>query len=110
MANTTFYIRQNDTAPPIEATLYDGSGALVNLAGATVKFQMTQAITGSTVAVDADADVDDVNGVVSYAWDAADTADAGTYNANFEVTFSGGAVQSFPNDRFITVVIGPDLA
>lgn len=110
MANTTFYIRQNDTFPPIEATLYDGSGALVNLAGADVKFQMTKALTGATVKVDAAADIVSPSGQVAYSWDPADTDEEGTFNGTFEVTYSGGGVQSFPNDRFITVVVTPDLA
>lgn len=39
----------------------------------------------------------------------ADTDTAGRFEAEFEVTYADGAVETFPNDGFIVVQIGPDI-
>lgn len=68
---------------------------------------------GGTVVVDREAasiEGDPANGVVRYDWDAADTANAGRFEAEFEVTYSDGTVETFPNNDFIVVQIGGDIA
>lgn len=104
----TFHLKQNDTSP---ALLYRLDPA-VNLAGATVVFNMRPR-GGGTVVVDREAasiEGDPANGVVRYDWDAADTAAAGRFEAEFEVTYSDGTVETFPNNDFIVVQIGGDIA
>ena len=46
---------------------------------------------------------------MQYIWDAADTATVGSYQAEFEVTFAGGAVETFPNNGYIRVEITDDI-
>jgi hypothetical protein len=48
-------------------------------------------------------------GRVRYDWQAADTDTAGRYYGEIQVTFSGGAVETFPNKSFFEVLIGKDL-
>lgn len=109
MANRRFYIRQNDTAPPISAQLFGTDGELADLTGATAKFQMTKAEPGATIKVNAAATIDTANSIATYSWLAVDTDETGTFNATFQITYSGGAIQSFPSDRFIAVIVTPDL-
>lgn len=108
-----FVLRQNDTASPITATLMDDTGDPVDLAGATVKFRMIP-IGGGDPKVDAAAandqngnGSDGSKGDVSYAWSAADTDTDGLFLGSWVVTFTGGAVQTFPNGGYVLVRITP---
>jgi len=106
----TFYIKQNDTSPALLATLQDADGIAVNITGAAIRFHMRQ--IGST-AVDVDAAaviVTALDGLVRYDWQAADTATIGSYQAEFEVTYSDGTIETFPNDGYIRVEIIKDIA
>lgn len=105
-----FYIKQNDTSPAIQATLKDVDGVAVNLAGATVRFHMRK--QGATTAkVDAAAViVDDAEGIVRYNWTAADTNTVGTYQAEFEVTYTDNTVETFPNAAYLKVKVVDDIA
>lgn len=109
--DTAFYIKQNDTYPPIDATL-SGEVFPPIPSGATVEFHMTR-VNASTAKVSAAAMiVDATTGKVSYAWQAGDTDTAGTYQAEFQVSWTdtdGAHVMSFPNDGWMTVTIVADL-
>lgn len=93
MANTRT-VKQHDTYPPLVATLSDLSGP-VDLTTATavklIAVSLTHTITGACSISDP------TNGVVSYAWVTGDTAFTGTYTLEFEVTWTGGGIQTFPN-------------
>ena len=105
-----FYIKQNDTSPFLLATLKDGNGNLIDLTAATVRFHM-RAVGASSATVDGSAAiVNEDQGAVKYTWQAGDTATAGIYEAEFEVTYSGGAIETFPNDGFIRIVVTDDVA
>lgn len=109
--NAIFYIKEGDRLPAITGTVRDGDGNIVSLAGATAKFIMSKT-PGGTPVVNAAASIiaPATGGRVTYAWTALDTATAGTYYAEFEITFPGGVLETFPNGGYITVIIGTDLA
>lgn len=105
---SSFQIKTNDTAPPIEATLTAASVA-VDLTSATVRFHMVD--SANAVKVDAAATIVTAgDGTVKYSWDAADTDTAGRYRAEWEVTFSDGTIRTFPTPGYTTVVVHGDLA
>ena len=92
-----FYIKENDTRPAIIANLTDANDAAVNLTGAT------KVSAGATIE-DAEA------GQVSYSWIEANTDTADDYEAEFEVSFAGGGVQTFPGRNWIPVPVVDDIA
>ena len=105
-----FTIKSNDTSPQLAAILQDGSGNAIDLTAATVKFHMKR-IGASSATVDADATIVSADaGSVKYVWSGTDTSAAGTYQAEFEVTYTNGAIETFPNDSTIAVEIIQDLA
>lgn len=105
-----FTIKQGDTKPEIRATLKDANGTAINLTGATVRFHLSAKVSG-TVKVDSPATVISASeGIVQYAWSTGDTDTAGVYNAEWEITFSDGSVQTVPNDGYDEVLIKAQLA
>lgn len=103
-----FTIKQNDTSPALQATLQDYAGNAINLNGASVRFHMKS--LSNTIKVDSPMTITNPSGgVVVYAWQATDTNTVGTYFAEFEVTYSDGAIETFPNTGSLAVVITPEL-
>ncbi len=65
----------------------------------------------TSASVDADATILNADaGSVKYVWTATDTATAGSFQAELEVTYTNGAIETFPNDQSISIVITEDLA
>lgn len=115
-----FYIKQGDTGPAILKQVLDAGGAAINLTGASVRFSMASA-AGSVVINRALAQVfagtvpgvgvvTAADGWVRYAWVTGNTASAGQFNAEFELTLSDGSVETAPNSRHETVHISPAIA
>lgn len=106
--NDPFIIKRRDTSPIYRGILKDGKGDIVNVTGATVRFHMFD--QDGVVKVDAAAVINaGAAGDVQYEWIADDTDTAGFYDTEFEVTYSGGRIETFPNNSFDRVHIGKDL-
>jgi len=111
MAAPVFFIKQNDTTPALEAFLQDGRGRAVSLTGATVVFHMRLAsdlsakITDGTTSV-----VKATKGQVKFDFSASNTDTPGIYQGEFQVTFSNGDIETFPNDDYIKVIMVDDVA
>ena len=107
----TFFIKQNDTAPTLEAALTDSNGRRRDMTQAsTVRFHMKDEngnalVTGGTGSI-----INAAKGIIAYDWQAGDTANTGTHSAEFEVTYNNGQVETFPNTGYIKVIIKDELA
>jgi hypothetical protein len=100
-----FEIKRGDTGPSLRMALSPES---INLAGATVRFQM-QSPAGVTVIDEPATIITESPPVVDFAWRDGDTECAGVFDAEFEVTYADQTRETFPNRGFITVLISPDV-
>ena len=101
-------MKAHDRLPSIQATLTSG-GTPVDLTGATVNFIMVPT-KGTTPMVDAAAViVNATSGVVRYDWQTGDTATPGTYQAEWQITFSDGRKQTAPTLTYHSISILADL-
>jgi hypothetical protein len=109
-----FKMKRGDQSPTIKYQLLDDQGDPVDITGfQEVRFLMRPK-TESTLTVDADTNsgvtvTDAANGVVQYEWASGDTDTPGSFEAEWEVTFSGGDKETFPNHDFIDIYITADL-
>ena len=105
--SSTFKIKRNDTSPAISQQLLDSDGNAVDITGATIKFLMARRgplkVNGTATIVTA------ATGMVKYQWVAADTDTVGLYQIEWEVTYSGGGVETFPNEGYNYVHVETDL-
>jgi len=111
----TFYIKQGDTSPAIEYQLQDGDGNAIDLTGYNdVEFHFKKA-GNSQVKVNDNTNgnvtvTDAANGKVKYDWQSGDTDEAGDHIAEWEVEYSDGTEETFPNRRNIDVQVEEQIA
>jgi len=98
-----FNIKQGDTRPTLLAQLYNDSSE-TDLTGAIVMFHMGEIVDAAATITDA------VSGTVSYQWVTADTETAGTFDAEFEVTFSDGRIETYPNNKHLEIMVTGQIA
>lgn len=103
--SNVFSIKRGDTSPSLIYTLSPS----VNLVGASAVFNM-RALSGTASIARASATIDDTTvGIVSFDFSAEQTGVAGTYHAEFEITFSDGSIETYPNNDYLVINITPDL-
>jgi hypothetical protein len=100
----TVTISQGDTRPILEADLTWLDGTAVNLTAATVKCVL-RAAGDPTWTFIRDVALPESGNHVEYQLVEEDVARAGKFFQRWEVTFSGGAMQSFPNGEYNVLVI-----
>lgn len=99
-----FYIKQGDTLPTLDVTLVQANRKPLSLVGATgVTFRMRNS-AGEAVIESPATIVDASKGKVCYRWGSTDTAEAGRYEAEFQVDFDG-ETQTIPNTDYIDISI-----
>lgn len=113
MPDPDFTLKKGDGASRLQATLENSGGTAITIENATVILRLAP-IAGGTLSVAGTATIDQVGagtavggsmGQVHYNWGATDTATAGLYNGEWQVTFASGTVQTFPNtDPFLLAI------
>ena len=106
MADAT--IKQNDTWPPLVATLTKGDNTPIDLTTAgTVYINIkppSGPVTQGTCTI-----TDAAQGVVSYTFGTADTAMVGTHRVEWDIDFGSGKRQTAPNDGYREIQIVESL-
>ena len=104
-----FSLKQNDTWPPLNATLTDANGPIDLTAATGVKLILAPTGGGATIVNAACTIVSAVAGTVRYTWTTGDTTTIGTFKGEFEITWTGGKIGTVPNEGYFTVEILDDL-
>lgn len=107
-----FYIKQYDLRPDLRVRLLDEDVAVDLTGAASALFLMRNRRSGlkiSAAMTILDQTQDATKGVVSYSWQAGDTAIHGDFQGEVQVTWPGSKPQTFPANGYITVSIGKDL-
>lgn len=99
-------MKQGDTYKPLVVELgsTDPGFDLTDAVSVTLRMRrQDQAVyvTGTMVVQDAS--------TATYDWEAADTAEAGTYDVEVEVDWGLGRIETFPNDGYAQVVLDEEL-
>lgn len=117
MPEPDYLIRQGDTGETITDTLEDENSDPVDIEGATIRFHLAPISGNGTSVLDVSATnaqsgdgTDGSMGKVSYTWSAGNTGVSGLYLGEWQVTFTGGAVQTFPNDGYVLVRVTEQVA
>lgn len=116
MSEPDFYLKLGDTSSVITSTVQNSGGTPVDIQNATVRWKLAP-IGGGTVEIDtaatnaqtgAGSTSNASTGDVSYNWGTVPSS-AGRFLGEWEVTYLGGAVQTFPNADYITVEVLEDI-
>lgn len=106
----SFYIKQNDTAPSIEAALKNSNGRVKSMANtSTVKFHMNDENGNALVSNGTGTIINAAKGIVAYEWQSGDTANTGVHSAEFQIEYNNGQIETFPNTGYIKVIIKDEL-
>jgi hypothetical protein len=103
-----FEIKQGDTGPRIETTLLDGDGVPVDLTDAvSVRFKMVAKAHPHAVKLNrVTAGFNPTTaGEVWYQWAAGNTDTPGSYTIDWQVTFPGAIIMTFPSHTFDEVKV-----
>lgn len=103
-----YVIKSGSTSPAFVVTLMKGDQPADITGYQSVTLRLRPAEGGALVVNSAVTVLETYPARVSYDWQAADTANVGLYEAEWEVVYSNGAEQVFPADGFTTVEITPD--
>lgn len=97
---STFYIREGDTLPPLDAVLKDETGTAINLAGGAVYLVINGAQHAGSI-------VDEPTGRVTFSFSSVSLT-AGKYPAYWLIDWGAGQ-QSVPNYEEFHIVVRGDL-
>lgn len=106
-----FKIKRGDTRPSLEAQLLDENRQPRDLQSADeVRFHMKDVDTQDVVIDSQSSVLNASEGRVVYEWSEGDTDTLGRHHAEFEIHYTSGEVETFPNGGNIEVYISEDLA
>ena len=97
-------VKKDDTRP-LDVTLRRG-GSAIDLTGATVRFIMTngvKTVEGNCTLEDAAA------GEVRFSWAPGDLDTAAIFRAEWEITYTGGEIETVPGSGYENVKVVEDL-
>lgn len=108
----TFTIVQNDTAPTLVSTLREDEVPIDLSTASNITFYMENKYEEVVIIDDISGDVgviDATGGEVEYIFTNDQTSDIGTYQAEWQVEYSDGTIETFPSIGKITVEITEEI-
>lgn len=107
-----YSVKAGDAGKRITATVTDADGSPTTIAGASVRFLMASARTGTQKVAAAAENYEDgagTTGQVRYQWQADDLDAPDLYLAEWEITYAGGEIETFPSEGYSAVLVTGDL-
>ncbi|MGH0775287.1 BppU family phage baseplate upper protein [Bacillus mobilis] len=109
MLDTKITMKNFDAYDSIKYQAFDLDGYPVNLAGASVKFNMQHITTGQLVS-NSDAEIIDASsGMIKYTFQHGDTLLNGGHKAEFEIVFPDGKRKTYPSNQYFLIDIVPSI-
>ncbi len=109
MAYSTWNFKRGDNNCIARTQLVDENNAPVAISGAVVRFHM--GVRGQAASVDSVATIiTAATGIVQYSLTSGNLSVAGTFDAEWQVTFANGDIQTFPSDRNDVIKITEQVA
>lgn len=106
---STIILKRGDLEPAPRATLRNADNSPINLTGASAVTSVIRPTAGGTAVRRACNVIDAANGVVSFVWQTADTATAGSFSQEWEITWPSARPQTVPNTLYNLIVVEQDL-
>jgi hypothetical protein len=106
-----YQVKRNDTAAIVD-TLLDSAGIAVNLTGAGVLFHVVDRFGTSVInrsATGPGGGALDTTGKVQFVFMASEVSTAGAFFAEWQVTFTNGQIQTWPQNDQAILIMYPDL-
>lgn len=103
------FVKQGDTRPAAQKYLTRGTAVVDLTQAASVTFKMTRVGKVDLEVNSACVINDALTGDVEYRWAAGDTDNSGDYNAEFQVLWLDGTLETFPTLGHERVRISSDL-
>lgn len=107
-------LKKGDTSPALAIRCTDENDKAINLSNFNeITFYLTNFETGDRKikSTESGGDVVVINaseGKVKYEWQPLDTDEVGMFEGEFEVEYSDGTTETFPNQRDLIVKINPN--
>jgi len=113
MVNYDFHLKRNDLSPALKYQCQDEDNSPVDITqNNEVRFIM-ESLQGNIIVEDDTSGsvtvVDSSEGIVKYEWQEGDTEKAGIFKAEWEVEYSDGKPETFPNYGKLIILIEEDL-
>lgn len=107
-----FYLKQGDMTPALRTTLTDKeTGLPLDLTAATAARIRVRKADATALLFDRVASIvaPPTSGKLEYAWQAGDTAIAGDYYVEWEVSYGLGNVKTYPSADYNLITVVPKL-
>lgn len=108
MPEPDVYAKQNDFGTTVTSVATDADGAIIDLTGATIRFKMMP-IGGGTVLDVTSTNPAPTAGSLVHTWGTAQLATAGLYLAEWQATYAGGQILTFPNGGYLSIRVTPEI-
>lgn len=104
------FMKQRDTLPTFSAILQGSDGAPVILVNSSARFLMRDAKTRAVKVDRAAVITNPTGGRIEFAWAVADTDRVGFFDAEVEVTYDDGSLETFPSQGAHRVEVVPNAS
>lgn len=105
----TFYLKEGDTSPTLEATLRNPDGTPADVSNADVTIRVAEPRGGATLFTDTVDVISGSEGKVAYTFKERDVEKQGRYRLDFHTQIVNDGGESYPNSGYHTLMVDKGL-